>query len=70
MPIVQDEITSHQYSPILVTIWLGANDAALPEGKFFCESPPAARILLITLPMVDDKTSVAVQRSTKETRRV
>ncbi|KAG7380600.1 hypothetical protein PHYPSEUDO_006994 [Phytophthora pseudosyringae] len=33
MPIVRDEITSHSYLPLLVTIWLGANDAALPDGS-------------------------------------
>ncbi|KAL3671282.1 hypothetical protein V7S43_003214 [Phytophthora oleae] len=33
MPIVQDEITSHNYLPVLITIWLGANDAALPVGS-------------------------------------
>ncbi|KAG6972575.1 hypothetical protein JG687_00001413 [Phytophthora cactorum] len=33
MPIVQDEIIGHSYSPILITIWLGANDAALPDGS-------------------------------------
>ncbi|ETO81681.1 hypothetical protein F444_04061 [Phytophthora nicotianae P1976] len=32
MSIVQDEIIGLSYSPILITIWLGANDAALPEG--------------------------------------
>ncbi|KAG1710632.1 hypothetical protein DVH05_013356 [Phytophthora capsici] len=33
MPIVQDEITSRSYLPVLITIWLGANDAALPGGS-------------------------------------
>lgn len=33
MPIVQDEITSKSYLPVLITIWLGANDAVLPNGS-------------------------------------
>ncbi|GMF45229.1 unnamed protein product [Phytophthora fragariaefolia] len=32
MPVIQGEIMSGAYSPALITLWLGANDAALPNG--------------------------------------
>ncbi|GMF64602.1 unnamed protein product [Phytophthora lilii] len=33
MPVIQGEILSGTYTPALITIWLGANDAALPFGS-------------------------------------
>ncbi|EGZ15523.1 hypothetical protein PHYSODRAFT_510315 [Phytophthora sojae] len=33
MPVIQGEIMSGSYSPALITLWLGANDAALPNGS-------------------------------------
>ncbi|GMF64601.1 unnamed protein product [Phytophthora lilii] len=33
IPIIQGEISSGAYMPAFVTIWLGANDAALPNGS-------------------------------------
>ncbi|GMF64599.1 unnamed protein product [Phytophthora lilii] len=33
MPVIHDEITTGSYTPALVTIWLGANDAVLPNGS-------------------------------------
>ncbi|RLN98478.1 hypothetical protein BBJ28_00006547 [Nothophytophthora sp. Chile5] len=33
MPVIQREIASGAYSPAFITVWLGANDAALPEGS-------------------------------------
>ncbi|GMF45225.1 unnamed protein product [Phytophthora fragariaefolia] len=42
MPVIQDEITSGNYMPTLVTIWLGANDAALPNGSMAEQHVPIA----------------------------
>jgi lysophospholipase L1-like esterase len=33
MPIIRGEISSGTYTPTLITLWLGANDAALPNGS-------------------------------------
>ncbi|KAG1710628.1 hypothetical protein DVH05_013352 [Phytophthora capsici] len=33
MPVIRGEIASGTYSPVLITLWLGANDAALPNGS-------------------------------------
>ncbi|KAG7380598.1 hypothetical protein PHYPSEUDO_006992 [Phytophthora pseudosyringae] len=33
MPVIRGEILSGTYSPVLITLWLGANDAALPNGS-------------------------------------
>ncbi|KAJ8569192.1 hypothetical protein ON010_g6071 [Phytophthora cinnamomi] len=33
MPVLRGEIMSGTYSPALITLWLGANDAALPTGS-------------------------------------
>ncbi|KAG7378708.1 hypothetical protein PHYPSEUDO_009747 [Phytophthora pseudosyringae] len=33
MPVILREIYSHLYTPALVTVWLGANDAALANGS-------------------------------------
>lgn len=32
LPVLVNELKSGQYTPSLVTLWLGANDAALPTG--------------------------------------
>ncbi|KAE9038348.1 hypothetical protein PR001_g5604 [Phytophthora rubi] len=42
MPVIHDEITSGNYKPSLVTIWLGANDAALPDGSMSEQHVPIA----------------------------
>ncbi|EGZ15525.1 hypothetical protein PHYSODRAFT_333765 [Phytophthora sojae] len=42
MPVIHDEITSGNYMPSLVTIWLGANDAALPDGSMSEQHVPIA----------------------------
>jgi lysophospholipase L1-like esterase len=33
MPVIRSEIVSGTYTPALITVWLGANDAALPDGS-------------------------------------
>ncbi|KAG3115976.1 hypothetical protein PI124_g20330 [Phytophthora idaei] len=33
MPVIRGEIISGTYTPVLITLWLGANDAALPNGS-------------------------------------
>ncbi|KAE9123754.1 hypothetical protein PF010_g6286 [Phytophthora fragariae] len=33
MPVIHGEIVSGTYSPALIMLWLGANDAALPTGS-------------------------------------
>ncbi|KAF4044858.1 GDSL-like Lipase/Acylhydrolase family [Phytophthora infestans] len=33
MPVIREEIVSGSYTPVLITLWLGANDAALPNGS-------------------------------------
>ncbi|KAG7396189.1 hypothetical protein PHYBOEH_002630 [Phytophthora boehmeriae] len=33
MPIIESEIANGIYTPAFITVWLGANDAALPEGS-------------------------------------
>lgn len=33
MPIIASEIASGKYTPAFITVWLGANDAALPAGS-------------------------------------
>ncbi|KAE8974963.1 hypothetical protein PR003_g27091 [Phytophthora rubi] len=74
MPVVEDEIRNHTYTPTLVTIWFGTNDAVLMNGsraekhvpvesyqenlveivRRFQALVPAADILLVTPPHVDD----------------
>lgn len=33
MPVIRGEIASGTYTPVLITLWLGANDAVLPAGS-------------------------------------
>ncbi|EGZ10698.1 hypothetical protein PHYSODRAFT_563599 [Phytophthora sojae] len=74
MPVVEDEIKSHTFTPTLVTIWFGTNDAVIMNGsraekhvpvdsykenlveivRRFQTLVPAADILLVTPPHVDD----------------
>ncbi|ETI52984.1 hypothetical protein F441_03986 [Phytophthora nicotianae CJ01A1] len=40
VPSIQGEISSGAYMPTLITIWLGANDAALPNGTAMAQHVP------------------------------
>ncbi|KAE9357564.1 hypothetical protein PF008_g3132 [Phytophthora fragariae] len=40
VPVIQGEIASGAYTPALITIWLGANDAALPNGTAVAQHVP------------------------------
>ncbi|POM81616.1 Isoamyl acetate-hydrolyzing esterase 1 [Phytophthora palmivora] len=40
VPVIQGEISSGAYIPALITIWLGANDAALPNGSALAQHVP------------------------------
>ncbi|GMF45227.1 unnamed protein product [Phytophthora fragariaefolia] len=40
VPVIAGEISSGAYTPALITIWLGANDAALPNGSAVAQHVP------------------------------
>ncbi|POM81615.1 Isoamyl acetate-hydrolyzing esterase [Phytophthora palmivora] len=42
MPVIRGEIMSGTYTPALITLWLGANDAALPNGSSSAQHVPIA----------------------------
>lgn len=43
IPTIELEITSGVYTPTFVTIWFGANDAALPNGSSYEQHVPKAQ---------------------------
>ncbi|OWZ14797.1 Isoamyl acetate-hydrolyzing esterase [Phytophthora megakarya] len=43
MPVIRGEITSGSYTPALITLWLGANDAALPNGSSSAQHVPVEK---------------------------
>ncbi|KAG6576528.1 putative isoamyl acetate-hydrolyzing esterase 1 [Phytophthora cinnamomi] len=42
LPVIERELSGEVRSPVLITLWLGANDAALPDGTAAGQHVPVA----------------------------
>ncbi|KAE9084701.1 hypothetical protein PF010_g20730 [Phytophthora fragariae] len=42
LPVIERELSGEVRSPVLITLWLGANDAALPDGTAARQHVPVA----------------------------
>lgn len=82
VPVIEYDMSVGGLSPSLITVWLGANDAALPDGPDrgkhvdlkdyranleeivgrFRAQAPAAKVLFITPPHIDDAARLARAR--------